>query len=340
LTVNTSEPIVVDGWYLHPEYAERYRSENLREPAAMIEEWMKDSVGFLFNKAERPGQPKMRPVGTCFFVTMPDQHGNGPNFLVTAKHVQADLKKKAFVRLNKKEFTPSADDWSGVEYLPLPTYSKDWIFPDDSAIDLAAILWSPMETNLRIQFLDDKYLERGCKLSEPGATPSNISWPPKEGDEVVFIAMMAPYTGRDRNYPAVRYGKIALRTDEPIPNGPLGFSEYRVIDAQIYPGHSGSPVWALYQWTQAQSPGPTLQRVVRSAERTAFPLGVLSGGWPVKEELARTKKKGRDETEAYYKLGIALVTPIEKVLEFLRSPKVKAIINRKQGESEYDVVPL
>ena len=327
---------VRNGISFHQAYGERYRFAFKDLPMSEFEESLKRCVGFLYVPGKRVKGPTRVGVGTCFFMTITDGHRTGLDFLVTAKHVQEILLESgsAWVRINKKEFVGGE---SGVDYIPLSTNKGDWIYHDDRGVDLALLPFSPSETNIDVTFLSTGFHERYHALLNQANPP--IEWPPREGDDVVFIAMMFQYTGRERNFPAVRYGKVALKTDETI-KGRYGLSDYRVIDAQVYEGNSGAPVWALYHWTPQQMPSVGPQRLIRSPAMSPFLLGVLSGAWPEKNEIKRRNENGKIITEEYHSLGIAIVVPIEKVLEVFKQQRVKQMIDNEKLENEPEIVPL
>jgi hypothetical protein len=292
-----------------------------------VEQRLKDSVGFLLADIETRKGPARIGVGTCFFINKNDGQGNGRNFLVTAKHVFNDLKAlgSAYLRLNKKTFSPGE---SGVKYFQLSIKSSKWIFHDDKGVDLAVLPWSTLEENLQLAFLD---IDRVSNTAEELAK-CNYEWPPVEGDEVMFISMLVTYHGRERNFPATRFGHIALRTDETI-KGKYGLSDYIVADAQVYKGNSGAPAWACYDWV---SPPPPYK-----ATKVVFLLGVLAAAWPEKQEIFQKRKAtGKTEIEEYHNLGIALITPIEKVLAIINSPRVRDMIDKDKIDVEPIAIPL
>src|SRR5205807_10195131 len=65
-------------------------------------------------------------------------------------------------------------------------------------------------------------------------------------------------------------GYIALNAAEPL-KGKYGLSDYYVIEAQCYPGNSGSPVWVCYDFY----PDPPGQY---RGDKKVFLLGTLSAG--------------------------------------------------------------
>jgi hypothetical protein len=174
-----------------------------------------------------------------------------------------------------------------VTYIPL---AANWHFHPDSSVDLAVLPWAhPQGGNYTCVSQDfDEIVTTPEFLKQHGA-----SWPPCEGADVIFAGLMEQHIGIDRNVPLVRRGHIACITDDLIV-GEYGPSTYHLIDMQVYPGHSGGPVWVLY--------GTTL-----------FLLGLVAAGYPVEQRVMvkKTTKKGKTRIEKteYINLGISLVVP-------------------------------
>jgi len=252
------------------------------QPMVYPLESAKKTVAILFGgRPSTNGEPS--PMGTCFFVEFSVVAGHSNiRYLVTAKHVLADLRKvgKAVVRLNN----PSGD----VSYLPIPLDEDDWLPSDDDTADVAVLPlpWTLGEDDYEIVF---------DNLDAPLAGEA-WPWAAREGDAVAFTGLMVNFVGKKRNLLALRMGTLSLVTDELI-QGEFGPSKYHVIDAQAYLGNSGAPVWVV-------------------SGMSFFVLGVLSAGYPTKAEKIKIPSTWRKEE--YYNLAMSLVTPLEKVLDVIR----------------------
>ena len=256
-----------------------------------------ECVAFLYASLPGDDESEAQPIGTCFFMEArsPDQTRQFI-YLVTAKHVLHELMRTGghwFVRLNigkpRKRGELRAKG-QGVRFETLPNVG--WLTHPDDAIDLAVLPWRPPQasgtsfTTIQMEAVE----------AIPGLLAfQKLPWPPGEGEDVLFVGMMIQFQGEHRNLPIVRRGSVALTTDEPI-KGAYGFSNYYVIEAQAYQGNSGGPVWS-------------------TESGILFPLGVLVFSYPDVEEL----RKMKDVPEAYYNLGISLVTPMERVVEIVDS---------------------
>jgi hypothetical protein len=195
---------------------------------------IKKIVTFIFIKNNKN---EFIPNGTGFFVcveTNREKSDTCITYLVTAKHVlqQQDGKSffsEVFIRLNKKGGT--------VEMLPLKLITdgekKNIFFHEDSTVDLAVINALPNPQLYDFKILPDNFI-----TTKEDFQKLNI----REGSEVFFSGLFIRHMGEQKNYPIVRFGKVALVTDEKIDwNGDK--VELYLIEATTYGGNSGSPVF-------------------------------------------------------------------------------------------------
>jgi hypothetical protein len=272
---------------------------------AFLRSVLKQGVGFLYREkhAREGNRLDKEAVGTCFFAGRytPDHAGV---YVVTAKHVYNELRDgdgAMFVRLNL------AGPAAGVEYVELP--ESGWVEHPNDQVDLSVLQWFPSMVGAKVG--DRGVIAEKETPGEPGGTIYSLpievmasapryatdwgkSWPPDEGEQVFFVGLLQQYQGSERNYPAFRFGHVALNTDEEI-DLRSGRAQYRVIEAQCYKGHSGAPVWAYYQ--EAGKP-----------DRWAF-LGVLTLGF-----RSEPDQFGGQNVFSY---GISAVVPGEYLVEVL-----------------------
>ena len=287
---------------------------------------LKDCVVSLHVDLDVDGRLKKQFVGTGFFVHARDDSQNSFAYLVTAKHVWEVLNSYNgdYARLNR---AIANEGEAGVRYVPLPSANK-WQFHPDSGVDLAVLNWTPVQDTVKVSLLPLDVI-----VGTPAFIRSHgMQWPPQEGEEVMLLAMMVQYLGRERGFPVVRVGHIALITDEPV-HGKYGLSDYHMIECQSYPGNSGAPVWVAYHYLEDKNKIETL-------EKRMFLLGVLTGGFPQEEEILKKKEPKGNETVAYYSLGISLVAPAGKLCEILDSPAMKHMRNDRSVPGEQEPVPL
>jgi hypothetical protein len=176
------------------------------------------------------------PNGTAFFVGVKDT--SKPDrfavYIVTAKHVlQLDDRRTFFhdilIRVNKR-----AGD---AEFLHLELHptgaAKNVFVHTDSTVDIAVVPGMPDESKFDFKFLPNDYL-----TSQPDFKNLGIS----EGSDIFFTGLFLPHVGEHKNYPVVRFGKVAMITDEKISWEGTKADLY-LVESSSYGGNSGSPVF-------------------------------------------------------------------------------------------------
>jgi hypothetical protein len=239
--------------------------------------------------------------GTGFLVSRPSNKFTTASFvyLVTAKHVVAEIGKRDFiVRINTKDgksadfhvhpnikwfFHPKEDESSDVAVYPL------WIDTATFAtLDYAAISTKMFVTDTVIQSADIGV-----------------------GDEVFMIGLFAHYSGNEKNFPIVRTGNIAMIPSEPIPTSNFGNMEVYLIESRSIGGLSGSPVFVLKEY---------------EIGRWRFHLlGLVHGHWQVDSDQIIDASTKDSKTTAGVNVGIAMVTPAKKILETIEQEKLSEI---------------
>jgi len=201
--------------------------------ATPIPSEVKAVVAFIFIKNE---EGKLIANGTGFFVGVrnPSNPDSFSVYLVTAKHVlyeqnTTDFLNIVFLRLNKKE------GGSQIGVIPIVTEGeKRNVFThSDSSVDIVVIPFLPDQEKIDFKFLPDDSITTKEEFKELKI---------REGSDVFFTGLFTPYPGAERNYPIVRFGRVALITDEKIEwQGEL--MDLYLIEAGSYGGNSGSPVF-------------------------------------------------------------------------------------------------
>ena len=272
--------------------------------AAPIPSELKSVVAFIYIEKEDGNRV---PNGTGFFVGV--KNPSDPNrftvYLVTAKHVLYKPKTTEFldevhVRLNKKN--------GSSEFIPTtikPKGRKRTVFMhNDPSVDIAVIPFLPNQAKFDFKFLPDdmittKETYRDLKI--------------REGSDVFFTGLFAPYPGAERNYPVVRFGRVALVTEEKIESQGKQMDLY-LIEVGSYGGNSGAPVF--FYLGSDRNPGS----LVVSAPIIKL-AGIMQGTFLDAHEIkvAETKKT----PYALSSMGIAAVVPGYKLHEILFSRELK-----------------
>lgn len=275
--------------------------------ASAIPSEFKTTVVFIY--VDKDANPTPSPYGTGFFVGV--KHPNEPNvssvYLVTAKHViskpnSAKYFDKIFLRLNKKD--------GGSEIVMLPIVpdgnNKTVFFHNDPSVDIAVIPCLPNQNTFDFKVIPDEML-----TTQEEYKNLNI----REGSDVFFIGLFSPYLGAERNYPVVRFGRVALVTDEKIPfvGKPR---ELYLIEASSYGGNSGSPVF-FSLGPDDREPG----RLLVSGSTIFRLAGIMEGTFLDEEEIKVIETKA--VPMAYSNMGIAAVAPSYKLREILFGDELK-----------------
>lgn len=271
--------------------------------AGPIPSEIKSIVCFIF--IEHKG--KIIPNGTAFFVSVKDplKPNAVAGYLITAKHVlyKPDTKEyleKVYIRLNKK------DGGSEAAIIPIKVRGseKTVYFHSDTSVDLAAIPLFADQTRF-----DFKYLHEHFITTEEDYRKLKI----REGSEVFFMGLFLPFPGAEKNYPVVRFGRIALVTDEKINWNGTKTTLY-LIEAGSYGGNSGSPVF--FYLGSDREPGSVIvgTPVLKLA-------GVMQGTFEEKLGLEVINTKSSPASRS--NMGIAAIVPAYKLHELLFSEELK-----------------
>lgn len=98
---------------------------------------------------------------------------------------------------------------------------------------------------------------------------------------------------------------------EPVRTKMLGAIEGYLIEARSVGGLSGSPVFLNLGIVRHTSRDPAAELRFHTGQRTWYLLGVMHGHWDAEREDVEIDAAGRLE---YVNMGIAVVTPIDKVI--------------------------
>jgi len=272
--------------------------------AAPIPSEVKSVVAFIFIRNK---EGKLIANGTGFFVGVrnPSNPDSFSVYLVTAKHVlykqnTTDFLDIVFVRLNKKE------GGSQIGVIPIVTEGekRNVFMHNDFSVDIAIIPFLPDQEKFDFKFLPDDLI-----TTKEGFKELKI----REGSDVFFTGLFTPYPGAERNYPIVRFGRVALVTDEKIEwQGKL--MDLYLIEAGSYGGNSGSPVF--FYLGSDREPGSIMigSPILKLA-------GVMQGTFLDVHEIKVVETK--NVPIAVSSMGIAAVVPGYKLHEILFSDELK-----------------
>ena len=253
--------------------------------AAPIPTELKPIVAFVF--AKNP-DGSFRAVGTAFFVGVPDPLKKNTTwiFLISVRHVidgarAPSVAREIYVRLNLLDGKSRMVAIATVK----PDGKQLVRYPKDETIDLAVIPFLPDMKKYEFKYIPLEMITTKADYEE-----LNI----REGSDVFFMGLFTPFHGAQRNYPIVRFGRVAMVTDE---NG-------------SYRGNSGSPVF--FHLGSDRKPG-----VLSLGGPTIKLAGVMKGAFLDRHPLQEVET---DTLElAPSNMGISAVVPAYQLHELLLS---------------------
>ncbi len=273
---------------------------------------IKKSVSFIFIPE---GTDKFKPNGTGFFVGV--KHADTENtfsvYFVTAKHVLKDKDgnylPEIVLRLNKKE---------GDSQLIKFTLNDIKIFEHtDKDVDIALFNCLPDQNVYDFKFIPDNLI-----ASKEVITTNEIA----EGDEVFFAGLFTSHIGQKKNQPIIRFGKVALISDEKIEwkekDKPAKFMDLLLLECQSFGGNSGSPVF--YQLNPLRKPGQ-----ISMGGPIVFLAGIMTGSFLHGNQIQITDTVAN--LVSLQNVGIAAVTPADKLHEILFSDEM---VKLRKGEQK------
>lgn len=263
---------------------------------------IKRCIAFIFVK---DNEGNWAPNGTGFFVGVKNEAN--PSFsaiyFVTAKHVifsnGAPLPSFA-IRLN--QLTADA------QLIELQLKPEDVFTHDEADVDIAVVKCLPNQ-----QF-DVLWLPQDLICDRRIIEEQKIC----EGDEVFFVGLFTSHIGLKRNQPIIRFGRIALMTDEKVAwtiekGKKAKLLDLYLLECQSFGGNSGSPVFFSLNPLRGGhlNLGGTPQLYLG---------GVMTGTFLDGSEIKiiETQKTA----VSYQSVGIAAVTPAYKLHEILFSERL------------------
>jgi hypothetical protein len=226
-------------------------------------------------------------------------------FLVTAGHVIKSIQSKGsgkvYVRFNMKA--------GGAEWVEIA--SGNWFMHDDSAVDLAIAPLPPLPSHPGHDLL---VFPLSIAATADIIRQQDIGI----GDEVFLAGLFFEHPGEVRNIPIIRTGAIAAMPEEKV-RTKRGEMHAYLIESRSIGGLSGSPVFAYVGRTRST---PTAALSVHGGP-PFYLLGIVSSHWDWKLSESPTQQEYAEEK---LNMGIAVVVPVERILEVLEKPMIRAML--------------
>jgi hypothetical protein len=232
---------------------------------------------------------------TGFLVGKPATEPNSYySYFVTAKHVLEEngkLRKTFYLRLNMRKNTS--------DYILIQADKTEIYTHKDSDIDIAVIPFAPNQDIYDYLFIPDSLIATSEILEK-----FKIS----EGDDMFFSGLFTSHHGQKRNQPIVRFGKVALMSEEKIEwkekNKPPKLLDLYLVECQSFGGNSGSPVFFS---VSAGRDLPDNLQLLSVGEPSIFLAGIMKGSYISASELDMTDVIRHPYS--YENVGIAAVVP-------------------------------
>ena len=171
--------------------------------------------------------------GTAFVVSHAHPRGNY-TFIVTNRHLVEGVRRGGLVFTQKRNGQPAFGERF---QLNIEDFPHAWFLHPDPAIDLAIIPMRPLEQAARDQGVELYYHMIDSRQAPDAATLRSLD----ALEEVLFVGYPNGVWDQVNLMPILRRGTTAT----PIALDFEGRPEF-LIDAAVYPGSSGSPVF-IYQ---------------------------------------------------------------------------------------------
>jgi hypothetical protein len=217
---------------------------------------------------------------------------------------------------------------SGAEFIE--SKPEDWVFHQDETVDVAVMPMKGEPGAVQTGFMSDLDIKI-YRMSPAGlataAVLANEGIGP--GDEVFIIGLFRNRPGKLRNIPIARIGNISALAGEPI-NARKWHNrdiEAHLIEARSVGGLSGSPVFAhlgpIRMANDQRGIIPGNVNVHFAAHRSGphFLFGLVHGHFDLNiPDTDEVDTANRLEVNS----GIAIVVPVEKIVETLNQPAVSS----------------
>jgi hypothetical protein len=205
---------------------------NLMEVKTVSEQLFFSTVRIEAEKINEKGDSFI-DVSTGFIVSYEDGEGKRSDFLVTSRHSVNDAFRGRFFFARSIDGKPSLGETYNIV---MEDFGERWITPVDRAIDIAVM---PLAGVLR------ELAERSWQVYYRGVSPEMALGSGREGDidaieEVILIGYPSGIFDVKNFLPVARRGITAT----PLSVDYAGKPQF-LIDASVFPGSSGSPVFLL-----------------------------------------------------------------------------------------------
>jgi hypothetical protein len=235
-------------------------------------------------------------------------------YIVTAKHIIDKARDNGATVLFRMTLRAGGTAW-------FETILSDWRYhPDDSDVDVAVYHGDLSHETDRLA-----WPITACATAEIMAT-EGIGL----GDEVFLVGLFKYHYGTEKNIPIVRIGHIAAIPDEKIETS-FGLLDAYLIEARSISGLSGSPVFVRKS--------PVIRDKGLHFSTRMWLLGLIHGHW----NASKSNIDGGTsdvETSDQINAGIAIVIPVDRILEVIAQPAIRELEVQIEAEWRTGTLPV
>jgi hypothetical protein len=238
--------------------------------------------------------------GTGFIVSIKGAHGNAYLHLVTAKHAAEKLEHGPFVMgVNTKQGKRAQIEAQDAKWWYHPT--------EPNAVDCAVTLFSPRGyDNLNIEWVHENMFTVPEVMEEAGIGI---------GDEIAVVGLFTGFPGKQKHFPIVRTGNLAMLPSERIPVKGFDPMEAYLAEGRSIGGLSGSPVFVRQTVNiSVKLPDGTILPFAGTGK--IFFLGLMVGRWALPDDF------GSGVQAEAVNMGVSTICPAHKILEVLYHPEL------------------
>lgn len=257
--------------------------------------------------------------GTGFFVGTCGKYGDAYLHFVTAKHVADKIADAPFVLgINGKNG----------KTVPIHVDGMRWFFhpAEPNAVDVAVGLL-PLSNLGNWDSLDVSWINEEMFVTPQNRQDLGIGI----GDELVIVGLFTKFHGKDRLFPIVRTGNLAMLPTERIPAEKFDDMEAYLAEGRSIGGLSGSPVF-VRETVGLPVKGADGRIQTLSGLGQIYFLGLMHGHWLVTPEAMRARGT---EAEEAVNMGVSIIVPAHKIREVIYHPELVAM--RKKFDDEVGV---
>lgn len=271
--------------------------------------------------------PEIKYGGTGFIVAIKGEHNNAYLHLVTAKHVADALDGGPFViGANTKHGTKALIDANvdGENLL------KWWYHPTHpNAVDAAVTLFAPDDyEKLDVEWVFYPNMFATAEVMQKAGIGI--------GDEIAVVGLFTRFSGKNKHFPIVRIGNLAMLPSEPVPVEGFDPMDVYLAEGRSIGGLSGSPVY-VRQTLNMEVTNEKGEKLPFAGVGQIYFLGLMHGHWRVPKQAMLAQ--GVEVAEAV-NMGVSIVVPAHKIVEILNQPELVALRKKYDETITKDNLPV